>query len=453
MVRNYTENGAVRRVVRFGNSIVLNQNKKKEEVFHMKKVKHTILGIISIFILFAGILISNKSVSAATIEDMKNKFPHDAYWNHVVKEGHGYSNYQDYGSCNNPDGYTWTPCDTHNGNVGVGGHDCNSFKNSMQCCGFAKKLAYDLYGSTHTSWGTTSLGNAKVGDVIHYKGGGADVTWGHWAMIIGINGNTLTFGECNVDINCRISWGRTFNIKKATSYKIYSAPWAASLGNSNSGSNASAKITFKDQNINHTWETNAEVYVKIMNPNKKNVSKVGCYLYDANGSLLHSYQEDCNLKTSYVNYTCNFNNDMKYTLTPGTTYKYVLYAIVNDIEYKDSVKSFKTTGTNTNSTKDTTSVKNAPKKVTLYTPSSLLKKRMTIYWKKVSDADGYQIEYATNNTFSSAKKITVSKLFSFKTIKKLTSKKTYYVRIRAYKVIDDKKVYGRWSNTKSYKVK
>ncbi len=312
----------------------------------MNRGRFFIITIIGVLLVSGSIFFSSKSVSAATIQDLKNKFPNDAYWNHVVQNGHRYSNYQDQGPCNNPNGYTWSPCNTHNGNVGVGGHDCNSFQNAMQCCGFAKKLAYDLYGSTHSSWGKTTLANAKIGDVMHYYGGGADATSGHWVMIIGKNGNTLTFGECNVGSNCKISWGRTFNISRATSYTIFSAPWAAALGGSQP-TIPSGSITFQDQSINGTWDTNAEVYVKVMNPNGKNgqaVSRVGCYLYNESGNLLHSYYEECNLKTSYVNYTCNFNNDMKYTLKPGTTYKYVLYAIVNGVEYKDSVRSFKTTG-------------------------------------------------------------------------------------------------------------
>lgn len=208
----------------------------------MKKIK--LLGLL--LSMFLGILLGCSESSAATINDLKSKFPHGAYWNHVVKYGHGYSNYQDYGACNNPDGYTWTPCNTHNGNVGVGGYDCNSFQNAMQCCGFAKKLAYDLYGSTHSSWGRTTLANVKVGDVIHYKGAGADATYGHWAMIIGKSGNVLTFGECNVGSNCKISWGRTLDAGRMSSYTIYSAPWAASIAPSDTQKPAISDATITD---------------------------------------------------------------------------------------------------------------------------------------------------------------------------------------------------------------
>lgn len=34
-------------------------------------------------------------------------------------------------------------------------------------------------------WGQTSIGNAKIGDIIHYYGRNTDATNGHWAMIIG----------------------------------------------------------------------------------------------------------------------------------------------------------------------------------------------------------------------------------------------------------------------------
>lgn len=107
---------------------------------------------------------------------------------------------------------------------------------------------------------------------------------------------------------------------------------------------STANISFADFNQNGVWNNNAEMYIKVMNPGKATVSKVGCYLYNEAGTLVKSYTEDCKLSTSYVNYNCNINNDMKYTLTPGTTYKFVFFAIVNGTEYKDTMRSFTTTG-------------------------------------------------------------------------------------------------------------
>ena len=103
-------------------------------------------------------------------------------------------------------------------------------------------------------------------------------------------------------------------------------------------------VTFQNQKVNFANAANAELYTKIMNPGRQRFSKVGCYLYNENGTLVKSYSESCTLATSYVNYTCNVQGDMKYILSSGTTYKYVLYAVVGGKEYKDAIRTFKTSG-------------------------------------------------------------------------------------------------------------
>lgn len=81
------------------------------------------------------------------------------------------------------------------------------------------------------------------------------------------------------------------------------------------------------------------------------------------------------------------------------------------------------------------------------------KKTITVTWKKVS-ASGYQIQYSTSSKFKKAKSVTVkgSKKIS-KKISKLKKGKKYYVRVRAYKTVNGKKVYGSWSTKKSITVK
>lgn len=83
------------------------------------------------------------------------------------------------------------------------------------------------------------------------------------------------------------------------------------------------------------------------------------------------------------------------------------------------------------------------------------KKSFKITWKKVSGASGYQIQYSTNKKFKSGNKTYTAKKGSTTsaTVKKLKSKKTYYVRVRAYKSINGKKVYSAWSKVKSVKTK
>ena len=83
------------------------------------------------------------------------------------------------------------------------------------------------------------------------------------------------------------------------------------------------------------------------------------------------------------------------------------------------------------------------------------KKSIKVTWKKVKGIKGYQIQYSTNKKFKKGNKtITVKSAKSTSaTIKKLKSKKKYYVRMRTYKIVNGKKVYSAWSKAKSVKVK
>lgn len=77
----------------------------------------------------------------------------------------------------------------------------------------------------------------------------------------------------------------------------------------------------------------------------------------------------------------------------------------------------------------------------------------TAKWKKVSRASGYQIAYAADKKFSSAKKINVKAAVRKKTISALAKNKTYYVRVRAYWRYAGKTYYSAWSGTKAVRVK
>ncbi len=93
-----------------------------------------------------------------------------------------------------------------------------------------------------------------------------------------------------------------------------------------------------------------------------------------------------------------------------------------------------------------------PKKVTISSAKSSAKKKLTVKYKKVTGASGYQIAYQK----SGSKKwtyTTVSSKSASKTLTKLTSKKNYKVKVRAYKTVSGKKYYGTYSATKTVKVK
>ena len=82
------------------------------------------------------------------------------------------------------------------------------------------------------------------------------------------------------------------------------------------------------------------------------------------------------------------------------------------------------------------------------------KKSASVKWSKISGAAGYQLQYSTSKKFSKSKTVKISGTAKNKqTIKSLSSQKTYYVRIRAYKTVNGKKWYGAWSKSKKCCVK
>ena len=176
-----------------------------------------------------------------TLQDLQAKFPAGKYWNHLAKSGHGYNNYYMCTNCGNPDGWTDYPCTIQGFYSSPGQYACNGWY-GLQCNGFVRKLANDAYGSNYSnfkSWTIGSIDNVKPGDVIHYYGGSgemaADPQNGHYVMVIAVNGNVLTFGECNSDGHCKITWHRTMNVKAtASSYTVYSAPWELAGGTNSS---------------------------------------------------------------------------------------------------------------------------------------------------------------------------------------------------------------------------
>ncbi|MBQ3303650.1 MAG: fibronectin type III domain-containing protein, partial [Clostridia bacterium] len=82
------------------------------------------------------------------------------------------------------------------------------------------------------------------------------------------------------------------------------------------------------------------------------------------------------------------------------------------------------------------------------------KQQLTVTWKKGVVNTWYEIQYSLKKNFAGAKTIAIKKAATVKTVlKNLTTGKTYYVRIRAYKTVNGKKYYSAWSKAKSAKVK
>lgn len=96
----------------------------------------------------------------------------------------------------------------------------------------------------------------------------------------------------------------------------------------------------------------------------------------------------------------------------------------------------------------------SPAKINISSASLSKKGILKLTWKANKAVDGYEITYSTSKKFKDAKTVTV-KGGSKKTasIKKLSAKKTYYVKFRAFKKGKSGKAYSAYSSTKKVKFK
>ncbi|MFR7984030.1 MAG: fibronectin type III domain-containing protein [Clostridia bacterium] len=98
----------------------------------------------------------------------------------------------------------------------------------------------------------------------------------------------------------------------------------------------------------------------------------------------------------------------------------------------------------------------SPKKASMKKTKVKKNRRLTVTWKRQTMATGYQVVAGTNRATTKNRKVinvTRNKTTS-KTFKKLKRGKRYYVKVRAYKKINGKKVYGAYSKVKkSVKIK
>ena len=103
--------------------------------------------------------------------------------------------------------------------------------------GYAEKIGYDITGynprnNAHgwsTSKNVSALDSLKPGDIVRYKNDG------HSIYVLDVDGNTVTYTDCNSDGHCKIRWDATISKSTLASSFTYvrSAPFAISGGSNN----------------------------------------------------------------------------------------------------------------------------------------------------------------------------------------------------------------------------
>lgn len=103
----------------------------------------------------------------------------------------------------------------------------------------------------------------------------------------------------------------------------------------------------------------------------------------------------------------------------------------------------------------TVSVTVTPKKASLVKVSAAGAKKVKLTWKKDKTVSGYRIAYSYSKNFkSSVKTVMVKKNTKIAaTLTKLKKGNTLYVKVRAYKTVGGKRIYGSYSTPKKVKIK
>lgn len=151
------------------------------------------------------------------------------------------------------------------------------------------------------------------------------------------------------------------------------------------------------------------------------------------------YQYDSALKEyKPVGKTDGNTNSLKISnLKQGLSYKFTVCANKQNRQCEPS---------------DVFSAVTVPKKVSNKSAKSKKSRRIIYSFKKVN-ATGYQYQWSTHRNFKS-NFLTKNTKSTKVTIKTAQSRRRYYVRVRAYKTErGGKKIYGKWSNVKSVRVK
>lgn len=164
----------------------------------------------------------------------------------------------------------------------------------------------------------------------------------------------------------------------------------------------------------------------------------------ANGYEVFKYNASSKKYVLYKNITNPNTNTCKVTgLASNNKYSFKVRAYQID----DSEKTYAPFGT-------VVSQYTSIAKSNLNSAKSTSKKKIKASWSKVGGASGYQVMWSTYKNFSKNYKTkSVKAKYSSKTVTTAQSKRVYYVRVRAYKIVSGKKVYSQWSNTKKVKTK
>ena len=210
-----------------------------------------------------------------------------------------------------------------------------------------------------------------------------------------------------------------------------------------------------------TLKKDTDYTVSYSNNTKVGTAKV---TIKGKGNYTGSVSKTYSIKNNFKKATISGISTKAFTgknITQSITVKYNGKTLKNGTDYTVSYSSNKNIGTATvkitgkgsytGTITKTFKINPAKQEIQKLTAKS---KAFFVDWAQKGSATGYEIQYATNSKFTSAKKVTITNKKTDKTtVSKLSGKKKYYVRVRSYTTVKGTKYYGAWSASKSVTTK
>ena len=210
-----------------------------------------------------------------------------------------------------------------------------------------------------------------------------------------------------------------------------------------------------------TLKNGTDYTVSYSNNTKVGTAKV---TITGKGNYTGSISKTYSIKNNFKKATISGISNKSYTgknITQSFTVKYNGKTLKKGTDYTVSYSSNKNIGTATVKVAGKGSYTGTITKTFKINPAKQEIQKLTakskaffVDWAQKGSATGYEIQYATNSKFTSAKKVTITNNKTDKTtISKLSGKKKYYVCVRSYTTVKGTKYYGAWSASKSVTTK
>lgn len=264
-------------------------------------MKKRILSIIMCCVLIVTSLVFGVSnVDAATISEslFANKI---AELKTIYRDGEYWNNYNavGYEGTGTTKGYCSGPC-AASCSCKCGKFYYNNAYVGGQCYGFANKMAYLIFGSVPELHWTkyTSVDNYYAGDYVRVRNDR------HSIFITKVEGDTITYVDCNNVGPCQVKWDRQISkssLKSVTTYVRHLS------GNTLTGTNTVPPIVPDREEV--VWDVNVEYQTPITAYPIATSGKVTLYnskLEAYDHSVRHiAYSDLCTINTVYTNGYCS----------------------------------------------------------------------------------------------------------------------------------------------------